>query len=137
MTVPWRLLILADQSEDDARLIAAVRSLGVALETQAVRDPAALTAALAAQPVAAVLAVHRPPALDVLSVLPAVRAHDPDLPCIVITSEPEATAAVMQAGAPDAVSAADLARLAPAQSREAGPTTRRAARTSRRAGRRR
>ena len=128
MTVPWRLLILADQSEDDARLIAAVRSLGVALETQAVRDPAALTAALAAQPVAAVLAVHRPPALDVLSVLPAVRAHDPDLPCIVITSEPEATAAVMQAGAPDAVSAADLARLAPALARELAAAEQRRAR---------
>ncbi len=114
-------ILLVEDSENDARLILSELEHG-GLEPQIVRidNAAMMVEALIEQRYDVVLSDYSLSALSGLAALKIVRAFDPDLPFIVISSAmgEETAVEVMRAGAQDYLIKENLVRLVPAIQRE-------------------
>jgi signal transduction histidine kinase len=113
--------LLAEDSEDDAMLL--VRTLrrdDFAVTHERVESASALSAALDNAQWDVVISDYNMPAFTGYEALQIVRAHDRDLPFIFVSGSigEDVAVAAMRAGAQDYVMKGNLARLAPAISRE-------------------
>jgi PAS domain S-box-containing protein len=114
-------VLVVDDSDDDAVLV--IRQLTQAgLPVSHVRAETAedVTAALRDRPPDVVISDYTMPAFRAEDALELVRAHDADIPFILVSGQvgEETAAALMRAGAADFVLKDRLARLAPAVQRE-------------------
>ena len=120
MSMPVNILVVED-SEDDARLVARVLSRGGFAPTcRRVQSLAALQEAFDQQRWDAVLSDFRMPQFSGIEALQAFRSRDLDIPFIFVsgTIGEEIAVEAMKAGASDYVMKQNLARLAPVLKRE-------------------
>ena len=120
MSRPVRVLLVED-NEDDATLVAiALRIAGFAPDCRRVQDAAALRAALSGAAWDAVVSDYNMPGFDGVEALRIVRAADPELPFVLVSSAigEETAVQAMKAGADDYVMKGNLARLGAAVERE-------------------
>ncbi len=113
--------LFVDDSEDDVLLAAhAIRRAGVSLESSRVDHEEALLAALATGTWDVVVVDHSLPSFDGMHAARVARAHDPELPVVLLSGVLEETRAVeaMRVGICDFVSKSNLTRLGPALVRE-------------------
>lgn len=114
-------LLLAEDSEDDARLVIRVlRRGGFEVRHQRVESAAAMTAALQKQAWDAVISDYNMPGFSGMAALKILRSAGLDIPFILIsgTVGEEIAVAAMKAGADDYVLKMNLSRLAPVLERE-------------------
>jgi diguanylate cyclase (GGDEF)-like protein/PAS domain S-box-containing protein len=122
-------LLLAEDSEDDARLVLLeLKRGGFTVRHERVESAAALTAALQRPGWDAVISDYNMPGFTGLDALAILKASRADIPFIVVsgTIGEEIAVQAMKAGASDYVMKKDLARLAPALKRELKEATARA-----------
>ena len=120
MTTPLQVLILEDVP-DDAELVALeLESGGFDLHWERVDTAAGLRTALAKQPWDIILADHAMPHFNAQSALELVKAHDANIPFIIVsgTLTEDSAVQMMKAGARDFISKHNLARLVPSVRRE-------------------
>jgi CheY-like chemotaxis protein len=110
-----KILLLEDQKPDAELAVRALRSAGIEVECQRVRDEAGFRAALASAP-DIVISDGRVPGFPGLAALALVKAEAPGTPFIVLSGDPWDYRAqeAIAAGASDYVCKADLRALAPA-----------------------
>jgi diguanylate cyclase (GGDEF)-like protein/PAS domain S-box-containing protein len=114
-------VLLVEDSEDDAILVtSALRAGGVDANIERVETGAALDAALLRGQWDAVISDFDLPGFTGRAALACVKAHDSDLPFLLVSGTVgEATAVdMMRAGAHDYIMKGELSRLAPALERE-------------------
>jgi len=116
LTRPLRALIVEDSEFDAILMINALGYGGVAVDHVRVQTGAALEAALAGETWDVVLCDFSLPTLSGLEALVQVRAHDPDLPFILVsgTVSQHVVAEMLKKGANDCVMKNDMTLLAPA-----------------------
>lgn len=117
---PLRCLLVED-SEDDAQLVLQrLRSGGFDVKAERVDSAEAMRAALQRQPWDAVISDYRMPGFSGLDALALTKAHDQDMPFILISGHmgEELAVEAMRAGAGDYLTKDHLQRLAPAVQRE-------------------
>lgn len=127
-----RVLVVEDSADDAELMILALNRGGLETHWRRVETDQQLRAALAAGPWDVVLSDYSMPGCSAASALAAVRAIDPDMPFIVVSGVvgEDLAVAMMRAGANDYVLKHNLARLAPAVSRETREAENRRARRS-------
>ncbi len=128
---PIRLLLVEDDENDATLILASLRRGAPPIEHRRVWSRAALEEALAAEPWSAVLCDYNLPQFDGLAALKLVRAHDADIPFIIVSGAigEETAVAAMRSGAQDFVMKQSLGRLGAVLTRELGEAEiRRAAR---------
>jgi CheY-like chemotaxis protein len=110
-----KVLLLEDQTPDAELAVRALRSAGLEVECQRVRDEAEFRAALASMP-DIVISDGRVPGFPGLSALALVKAEAPGIPFIVLSGDPwdHRAQEAIAAGASAYVCKADLRALAPA-----------------------
>ncbi|MFZ7126732.1 MAG: PAS domain S-box protein [Desulfobacterales bacterium] len=115
-----RVLVIEDSEDDALLLLRALHRSGWAVESERVDTAGALIASLADREWDIVISDYQMPQFDGLHALRIVRQHAPDLPFIVLSGAigEEIAVATMKAGAHDYLMKDNLARLAPAISRE-------------------
>ncbi len=115
-----RALLVEDREDDAVLLVRLLQRDGYTVRWKRVDDPEALRAALQEDAWDVVLCDFRMPGFDARQALEIVRAHDPDLPFVVVsgTVGEEIAVEMMRAGANDYVMKDRLTRLAAAVSRE-------------------
>jgi diguanylate cyclase (GGDEF)-like protein/PAS domain S-box-containing protein len=130
---PIRLLLVEDDENDATLILASLRRGGPPIEHHRVWSRAALEEALAADAWSAVLCDYNLPQFDGLAALRMVRAHDADIPFIIVSGAigEETAVAAMRSGAQDFVMKQSLGRLGAVLTRELGEADiRRAARVA-------
>jgi diguanylate cyclase (GGDEF)-like protein len=120
MSIPLRALIIEDSSDDLELLCHYLGESGYDLAVERVDTAKTLRAALMRPGWDVVLSDHAMPNFDIPAALAILKAHDLDLPFIIVSGAigEEAAVALMKAGAHDYVLKDNLARLAPAIERE-------------------
>ena len=116
-------VLLVEDSEDDALLVmVALRRGGYAPTLTRVESGEALRTALAHPPWDVVISDYALPSFNGLEALRIVRAHDADLPFVLVsgTIGEERAVEALKSGAGDFVTKQNLSRLAPAIEREMG-----------------
>jgi two-component system cell cycle sensor histidine kinase/response regulator CckA len=114
-------VLLVEDSEDDAMLVLReLRRAGWHVDSERVETAAAMAEALTARPWDLVLADYALPTLNALDALRVLRAHQRDIPLIIVSGAigEETAVAAMKAGASDYVSKGHLRLLVPAVERE-------------------
>jgi len=108
-----RVLLVEDNETDAALVLASLRSARLEVEHTRVWSRAGLSEALGHGPWDVVLCDHSMPQFDGLSALYMVRAHDADLPFIIVSGAigEETAVAAMRNGAQDFVMKQNLRRL--------------------------
>jgi signal transduction histidine kinase len=116
---PIQLLVVEDSEMDYDLLLALLARSGRPVRARRVEDEAGMRAVLADGPVDIVISDHNLPSFDSLAALAVARAHDPDLPVIVVSGEmsEELAVGVLQAGADDFILKSRLFRAGPAITR--------------------
>lgn len=116
---PIQLLVVEDSEMDYNLLLALLARTGRPVRARRVEDEAGMRAVLRDGPVDVVVTDHNLPAFDSLAALAVARAHDPDLPVIVVSGEMSEELAVdtLQAGADDFILKSRLFRVGPAITR--------------------
>jgi signal transduction histidine kinase len=116
---PIQLLVVEDSEMDYDLLLALLARAGRPVRACRVEDEEGMRSALRDGPVDVVITDHNLPRFDSLSALAVARAHDPDLPVIVVSGEmsEDLAVAVLQAGADDFILKSRLFRTAPAITR--------------------
>jgi diguanylate cyclase (GGDEF)-like protein/PAS domain S-box-containing protein len=128
---PTRLLLVEDDENDAILILASLRHGGLQISHRRVWTKAELQEALAQEPWSAVLCDYNLPQFDGLAALKLVRAHDADIPFIIVSGAigEETAVATMRSGAQDFVMKQSLGRLSAVLVRELGEAEiRRAAR---------
>jgi diguanylate cyclase (GGDEF)-like protein/PAS domain S-box-containing protein len=126
-----RLLLVEDDENDATLILASLRHGGPPIEHRRVWSRTALEQALSGESWNAVLCDYNLPQFDGLSALKLVRAHDADIPFIIVSGAigEETAVAAMRSGAQDFVMKQSLGRLGAVLTRELGEAgIRRAAR---------
>ncbi len=126
-----RLLLVEDDENDATLILASLRHGGPQIIHRRVWSRTALEEALAGEPWSAVLCDYNLPQFDGLAALKMVRAHDADIPFIIVSGAigEETAVAAMRSGAQDFVMKQSLGRLGAVLTRELGEAgIRRAAR---------
>jgi len=115
-----RLLLIEDNEDDAVLVVRKLRSGGISVDYERVETADAMSAALADRPPDIVISDNRMPVFDAESALRLLRAHDLDVPFIVVSGQigEETAVGLMRAGAHDFVLKDSLARLLPAVVRE-------------------
>ncbi len=113
MTAVTRLLLVEDDEADAALTLASLKNSGLNISHQRVWTRAGFAKSLAAQSWDVVLCDHNLPQFDGLSALEMVKAHDPDIPFIIVSGAigEETAVAAMRRGAHDFVMKQSLGRL--------------------------
>jgi PAS domain S-box-containing protein len=116
---PLALLVIEDSLDDYALLMARLVRGGRAIDAVRVETRAALEAALAERDWDAVISDHRLPQFTSLEALAVVRAHDRDLPFLIVSGAigEEVAVEAMRGGADDYLMKDKLGRLEPALAR--------------------
>jgi signal transduction histidine kinase len=116
---PIQLLVVEDSELDYDLLLALLARTGRPVRARRVEDEAGMRAVLRDGPVDVVVTDHNLPNFNSLAALEVARAHDPDLPVIVVSGEmsEELAVAVLQAGADDFILKSRLFRTGPAITR--------------------
>lgn len=130
-TPPTRLLLVEDDENDAILILASLRHGGLQVTHHRVWSKTELQEALAQESWSAVLCDYNLPQFDGLAALKLVRAHDADLPFIIVSGAigEETAVAAMRSGAQDFVMKQSLGRLGAVLVRELGEAEiRRAAR---------
>jgi signal transduction histidine kinase len=117
---PLRLLIVEDLETDAELLLRVLRRAGYDPDYQRVDDAPSMRAALEGRTWDLVVSDHHMPRFDALAALAILRAHDPDVPFVIVsgTIGEDVAVAAMKAGANDYVMKGNLLRLVPAVERE-------------------
>ncbi len=126
-----RLLLVEDDEADAALILASLKGCGLDISHHRLWTRAALAEFLGKQSCDIVLCDHNLPQFDGLSALAMVKAHDPDMPFIIVSGAigEETAVAAMRSGAQDFVMKQSLGRLGAVIVRELGEAAiRRAAR---------
>src|ERR1044071_820107 len=120
MSEALRLLLLEDSESDARLLLRELKDGGFDVRFARVQTEPEFRQALISETWDLVLADYRLPAFDGPAALALVRAHDPDLPFILVSGAvgEDLAADAMRAGAQDFVMKDRLARLVPAIRRE-------------------
>ena len=113
------LIVIEDSVDDFDLIVARLARSGRALEALRVETAEALLEALAARPWDGVISDHRLPRFSSLDALRVVRAHDPELPFLIVSGAigEEVAVEAMKAGADDYLMKDKLGRLEPALAR--------------------
>jgi len=116
---PIQLLVVEDSEMDYDLLLALLARAGRPVRARRVEDEAGMRAVLRDGPVDVVVTDHNLPNFDSLAALAVARAHDPDLPVIVVSGEmsEDLAVSVLQAGADDFILKSRLFRSGPAITR--------------------
>jgi two-component system sensor histidine kinase UhpB len=126
---PSLALVVVEDSQDDCDLLVQrLRASGRAVDARRVEDADTLGEALCGGRVDAVVSDHHLPRFSSLDALALVRAHDRELPFIIVSGAigEEVAVEAMRAGADDYVMKDNLGRLEPALARAlAGAAARR------------
>ncbi|MBF0500794.1 MAG: response regulator [Candidatus Riflebacteria bacterium] len=120
MSVPLRLLIIEDSSEDALLLIHELKRGDFELTYHRVDTPSDLIAALDSRPWDLIISDYVMPHFSGLKALRIVRERGSDIPFIIITDKisDDLAVEVMKAGAQDYLRKGNLTRLIPAINRE-------------------
>jgi diguanylate cyclase (GGDEF)-like protein len=120
MGKPLSLLIIEDSPDDVLLLTRALRRADFDLSYENVCSHEGIVQALDRRTFDLVISDHNMPGLTAPAALAVVRAHDSDVPFIIVSGSigEEAAVAVMRAGAQDHISKNNLARLPAAIERE-------------------
>ncbi|GBD29075.1 Cyclic di-GMP phosphodiesterase response regulator RpfG [bacterium HR32] len=115
-----RALVVEDREDDALLLVRLLQREGYAVRWRRVDGREALREALEGEPWDVVLCDFRMPGFDARQALEVVRAHDPDMPFVVVSGTVGEDVAVemMRAGANDYVMKDNLTRLPAAVTRE-------------------
>ena len=115
-----RALVVEDREDDALLLVRLLQREGYAVRWRRVDGREALREALEGEPWDVVLCDFRMPRFDARQALQVVRAHDPDMPFVVVsgTVGEDVAAEMMRAGANDYVMKDNLTRLPAAVTRE-------------------
>jgi two-component system, NarL family, sensor histidine kinase UhpB len=113
------LLVVEDSDDDYLLLLARLKSGGLTVTARRVETASALQEALAGARWSAVVSDHRLPRFSSIEALAMVRAHDPDMPFLIVSGAigEEAAVEAMRAGADDYLMKDKLSRLVPALER--------------------
>ncbi|MGP1609607.1 MAG: response regulator, partial [Burkholderiales bacterium] len=124
MNAVTRVLLVEDDEADAALTLASLKGSGLNISHQRVWSRADLAKSLAQQSWDVVLCDHNLPQFDGLSALTMVKAHDPDIPFIIVSGAigEETAVAAMRRGAQDFVMKHSLGRLGAVIIRELGDT---------------
>jgi len=116
---PIQLLVVEDSELDYDLLLALLARGGRPVRARRVEDEAGMRTVFGDGPVDVVVTDHSLPHFDSLAALAVAKAHDPDLPVIVVSGEmsEELAVAVLQGGADDFILKSRLVRLGPALTR--------------------
>ena len=122
MSAVTRLLLVEDDEADAALILASLKNGGLNISSQRVWTRAELARSLEQQPWDVVLCDHNLPQFDGLAALTMVKAHDPDIPFIIVSGAigEETAVAAMRSGAQDFVMKQSLGRLGAVVVRELG-----------------
>jgi PAS domain S-box-containing protein len=120
MSIELKALLIEDVEDDALLLVHQLREEGFNLFFERVDTADSLTKALTSQKWDLVLADYQMPSFDGLSALKITRAHDAELPFIVVSGQigEELAVELMKAGAQDYVMKNNRHRLVPAIRRE-------------------
>ena len=112
-SLPTRLLLVEDDENDAILILASLRHGGLQISHRRVWGKAELQEALAQESWSAVLCDYNLPQFDGLAALKLVRAHDADIPFIIVSGAigEETAVAAMRSGAQDFVMKQSLGRL--------------------------
>ncbi len=115
-----RVLLVEDREDDALLVVRLLQREGYAVRWRRVDGRDALREALEGEPWDVVLCDFRMPGFDAYGALEVVRAHDPDMPFVVVsgTVEEDVIVEMLRAGANDYVMKSNLTRLAAAVTRE-------------------
>ena len=113
------LIVIEDSVDDFDLIVARLRQGGRPVDAVRVETADALRDALASRRVDAVISDHRLPRFSSLDALAHVRAHDPELPFLIVSGAigEEVAVEAMKAGADDYLMKDKLGRLEPALAR--------------------
>jgi PAS domain S-box-containing protein len=116
---PLALIVIEDSPDDYALLVARLARGGRAVDALRVETPRALEEALSSRRWDAVISDHRLPQFTSHEALAIVRAHDGELPFLIVSGAigEEVAVEAMRAGADDYLMKDKLGRLEPALSR--------------------
>jgi signal transduction histidine kinase len=116
---PIQLLVVEDSELDYDLLLALLARAGRPVRARRVEDEAGMRAVFRDGPVDVVVTDHNLPHFDSLAALAVAKAHDPDLPVIVVSGEmsEDLAVSVLHAGADDFILKARLFRVGPALTR--------------------
>jgi PAS domain S-box-containing protein len=111
--LPTRLLLVEDDENDAILILASLRHGGLQISHRRVWSKAELQEALTQESWSAVLCDYNLPQFDGLAALKLVRAHDADIPFIIVSGAigEETAVAAMRSGAQDFVMKQSLGRL--------------------------
>mgnify|MGYP000137061488 FL=1 len=114
------VLLVEDREEDALLVVRLLQREGYAVRWRRVDGRDALREALEGEPWDVVLCDFRMPGFDAYGALEVVRAHDPDMPFVVVsgTVEEDVIVEMLRAGANDYVMKDNLTRLPAAVTRE-------------------
>ena len=120
MSETLNILLCEPDDTDAARLIRHLKSHGIGGDVTTIKSVRDVRVALSASALDLFICAHIFPTFDARPALDIVRAADPDLPIIVVSAESNEAkcAALIVAGARDAIVKSDLSRLAPIIVRE-------------------
>ncbi|WNG21477.1 ATP-binding protein [Cystobacter fuscus] len=121
MTAPLRVLLVAGEPNDEARVVEALREGGHGeIQACVVRTAGELGTALERGPWEVLVCGEGPPGLDAVAVLDTLRERDLEIPLLVLSEHLDERGAgeVMKAGARDCFSRACLGRLPAVVARE-------------------
>jgi CheY-like chemotaxis protein len=115
-----RVLLVEDREDDALLVVRLLQREGYAVRWRRVDGRDALREALEGEPWDVVLCDFRMPGFDAYGALEVVRAHDPDMPFVVVsgTVEEDVIVEMLRAGANDYVMKSNLTRLPAAVTRE-------------------
>ena len=122
MTAVTRILLVEDDETDAALILASLKGSGLEINHRRVWTRTELAKSLAQQSWDVVLCDHSLPQFDDLSALTMVKAHDPDIPFIIVSGAigEETAVATMRHGVQDFVMKQSLGRLGAVIIRELG-----------------
>jgi diguanylate cyclase (GGDEF)-like protein len=125
MSIPLRLLIIADSEDDAALVVRALTFSGYEVIAERVETGAALVEALGKQSWDLAIADYAMPRFSGTAALELLRERDPDMPFIFVsgTIGDDAAVAAIKTGAQDYIMKGNLKRLIPAVDRELRETT--------------
>ncbi|MFO0748470.1 MAG: response regulator [Myxococcota bacterium] len=128
MGCPIRVLLVEDVEQDALLIARELKRGGFDVTFERVDTPEAMSAALARQAWDLVVSDYRMPRFDAPAALALTRAHNLDLPFIIVsgTVGEDVAVASLRAGAHDYMAKGRLARLVPAVERELREAARRA-----------
>lgn len=115
-----RLLIVEDSPDDAELVLAELDMAGFAVEARRVDSAEAMRAALAGADWDLVISDYNLPSFSAEAALALSKAHDPDLPFIIVSGcvGDETASALMRAGAHDFIVKGNYSRLVPVVERE-------------------